>query len=53
MIFKLFLQEDNFKVEDSLNFDNKDTGGGGASAKVSSVEGKEVDNVNCRCYNIQ
>ena len=33
MIFKLFLLEENFKVEDSLNFDNSDTDGGGASAR--------------------
>ena len=36
---------DNYKVGDSLNFDNSNTDGGGASAAVSRVEGKELDNV--------
>ena len=43
--FQIVSAGSNYKVEDSLNFDNSDTGGGGAAAKVMSVEGKEVDNV--------
>ena len=43
--FQIVSAGSNFKVEDSLNFNNTDTGGGGAAAKVSSVEGKEIDNV--------
>jgi hypothetical protein len=43
--FQIVSAGSDFKVEDSLIFDNSDTGGGGASAKVSSVEGKEIDNV--------
>ena len=33
---------DNYKVGDLLNFDNSDTGGGGARATISSVEGKSI-----------
>ena len=45
MIFKLYLLEVILKLKIVLNFDNSGTDGGGASAKVSSVLGKDVDNV--------
>ena len=43
--FQIVSAGDNFKVEDSLVFDNKGTEGGGAAARVSFVQGKEVSEV--------
>mgnify|MGYP003133587279 CR=1 FL=1 len=36
---------DNYKINDSLIFDNVDTNGGGLISKVSSLKGKDVVNV--------
>jgi hypothetical protein len=36
----------NYKVNDVLNFDNTDTKGGGLIAKVSSIQGKDIVNLN-------
>jgi hypothetical protein len=36
----------NYKVNDVLNFDNTDTEGGGLIAKVSSIQGKDIVNLN-------
>ena len=43
--FQIVSKGDNYKVEDSLVFDNSGTSGGGAAAKVSRVTGKPVSNV--------
>ena len=43
--FQIVSAGDNFKVGDSLNFDNSNTDGGGAAAEVSRIEGKTIDNV--------
>ena len=36
----------DYKVNDSLNFDNTDTEGGGLIAKVSSIKGKDIVELN-------
>ena len=36
---------DNFKVNDSLNFDNSNTNGGGISAEISELKGKTINRV--------
>ena len=43
--FQIVESGSGYKVNDSLNFDNTDTSGGGASAFVSKVEGKEISSV--------
>ena len=43
--FQIVSAGSDFKVNDSLNFDNSNTDGGGAAARVSHVQGKEVDNI--------
>ena len=43
--FLVVSEGDNYKVGDSLNFDNTGTSGGGAAAQVSKVTGKIIDNV--------
>jgi hypothetical protein len=37
---------DNYKVNDALLFDNTNTNGGGISARVSSIKGKTINNIN-------
>jgi hypothetical protein len=39
---KIITGGQNYKVDDRIIFDNKDTGGSGASAKVYSIKGKDV-----------
>jgi hypothetical protein len=36
----------DYKINDSLEFDNTDTSGGGLIVKVSSIKGKEIVNLN-------
>ena len=43
--FDIINSGENYKVEDSLSFDNENTNGGGLQAKVSSIKGKEVNNI--------
>ena len=43
--FQIVSAGSDFKVNDSLNFDNSNTDGGGAAARISHVLGKEVDNI--------
>ena len=43
--FLIVSEGDNYKVGDSINFDNTGTSGGGASAEISKVTGKLIDNV--------
>jgi len=43
--FQIVESGSNYKVNDSLNFDNTGTSGGGASAFVSKIEGKEISSV--------
>ena len=43
--FLIVSEGDNYKVGDSVNFDNTGTSGGGAAAQVSKVTGKLIDNV--------
>jgi len=44
--FQIVEAGSDYKVNDSLNFDNLNTSGGGASARVSHVEGKTISSVN-------
>jgi len=37
---------DDYKVNDLLNFDNDDTNGGGIYASVSSLKGRNIDEIN-------
>ena len=43
--FEIVSKGDNYKVGDSLNFDNTNTDGGGASALISKVQGKDIGNL--------
>ena len=43
--FVIVSKGNNYKVGDSLNFDNTNTDGGGASALISKVQGKDIGNV--------
>ena len=43
--FDIINPGENYKVGDSLLFDNENTNGGGLQAKVSSIEGKEINNI--------
>lgn len=42
----IFSPGEGYKVGDNINFDNKNTGGSGASAEVSRVQGKELVEMN-------
>ena len=44
--FQIVEAGSDYKVNDPLNFDNLNTSGGGASARVSHVEGKTISSVN-------
>ncbi len=44
--FQIVEAGSDYKVNDSLNFDNLNTSGGGASARISHVEGKTISSVN-------
>ena len=44
--FEILSSGEDYKINDSLIFDNENTGGGGLSAKVSSIKGKTINNVN-------
>ena len=43
---KVIESGENYKVNDNLVFDNTNTSGGGISAKVSSLKGKTINNIN-------
>ena len=49
----IFTGGDNYKVNDKLVFDNSNTTGGGAQAKVSRVGGEEVRTVSTATTSIQ
>ena len=40
--YEILTSGDNYKVDDTLNFDDTDTEGGGLIAKVSSIKGKNI-----------
>ena len=42
---KLVSSGDNYSLSDSIFFDNTDTSGSGAYARISEILGKEVDNI--------
>jgi hypothetical protein len=42
---QIYSQGDNYKVGDNVIFDNKGSGGSGASAAVSRVKGKSIKNI--------
>ena len=44
--FQIIESGSDYKVNDSLNFDNEGTSGGGASAFVSEVKGKDIVSLN-------
>ncbi|MEY3470455.1 MAG: Prochlorococcus phage, partial [Actinomycetota bacterium] len=44
--FEIINEGDNYKVGDNLEFDDLDTDGGGLSAQVSELTGKEIININ-------
>jgi len=44
--FDILNSGSDYKINDSLEFDNTDTSGGGLIAKVSSIKGKEIVNIN-------
>ena len=44
--FQIVEAGSDYKVNDTLNFDNLNSSGGGASARVSHVEGKTISSVN-------
>ena len=44
--FQIIESGSDYKVNDTLNFDNAGTSGGGASALVSEVKGKDISSVN-------
>jgi len=43
--FNIISSGSNYKVDDALVFDETNTGGSGLSAKVSEVEGKQIENI--------
>ena len=43
--FQIVEEGSGYKINDNLSFDNTNTSGGGASAFVSKVEGKEISSV--------
>ena len=43
--FQIVESGTNYKVNDNLSFDNSNTSGGGASAFISKIEGKEISSV--------
>ena len=44
--FDILNSGSDYKINDSLEFNNTDTSGGGLIAKVSSIKGKEIVNLN-------
>jgi hypothetical protein len=51
--FDIINSGDNYKVGDSLTFDNEGTDGGGLQASISSIEGKTINDIttNLETYN--
>ena len=43
--FEIVVKGDGYKVNQSLVFDNTDTNGGGASAIIKSISGKQIKNI--------
>lgn len=43
--FEIINSGDNYKVGDTINFDESETGGGGLNAIVSEIKGKEIVNI--------
>ena len=43
--FNIVSSGDNYRIGDSLIFDNTNTDGGGASAAISKIEGRDIENI--------